>query len=87
MQAHGVAITGEVLALGVERTVAQRYEIPLRVPVAAIYSKRDGVVAWRACIDQWSPNVRHIEVSETHIGLAFSPRVLAIIADEIEGGG
>jgi len=73
--------------LEIERTVAQRYEIPLRVPVAAIYSKRDGVVAWRACIDQWSPNVRHIEVNETHIGLAFSPRVLAIIADEIEGGG
>jgi len=73
--------------LEIERTVAQRYEIPLRVPVAAIYSKRDGVVAWRACIDQWSPNVRHIEVNETHIGLAFSPRVLAIVADEIEGGG
>jgi len=73
--------------LEIERTVAQRYEIPLRVPVAAIYSKRDGVVAWRACIDQWSPSVRHIEVSETHIGLAFSPRVLAIVADEIEGGG
>jgi pimeloyl-ACP methyl ester carboxylesterase len=72
--------------LEIERTVAQRYEIPLRVPVAAIYSKRDGVVAWRACIDQWSPDVRHIEVSETHIGLAFSPRVLAIIVDEVERG-
>jgi pimeloyl-ACP methyl ester carboxylesterase len=70
--------------LEIERTIAKRYETPLRVPVAAIYSRRDGVVAWRACIDQWSPNVRHIEVGETHIGLAFSPRVLAIIADEIE---
>jgi pimeloyl-ACP methyl ester carboxylesterase len=70
--------------LEIERTVAQRYETPLRVPVAAIYSKRDGVVAWQACIDRWSPKVRHIEVGETHIGLAFSPRVLAIIAEEIE---
>jgi pimeloyl-ACP methyl ester carboxylesterase len=68
----------------IERAVADRYATPLRVPVTAIYSKHDGIVAWRACIDKWSPHVRHIEVSETHIGLAFSPRVLAIVADEVE---
>ncbi len=68
----------------VERAVKDRYATPLRVPVAAIYSKRDGIVAWQACIDKWSPNVRHIEVSETHVGLGFAPRVLAIVADEIE---
>jgi hypothetical protein len=54
------------------------------VPVTAIYSRRDGVVAWRACIDTWSPRVRHIEVSETHVGPGFAPRVLAIVADEVE---
>ena len=68
----------------VERAVKDRYATPLRVPVAAIYSKRDGIVAWQACIDKWSPHVRHIEVSETHVGLGFAPRVLAIVADEIE---
>lgn len=67
-----------------ERAVAARYETPLRVPVTAIYSKRDGIVAWRACIDRWSPDVRHVEVSETHVGLGFSPRVLALVADEID---
>lgn len=67
-----------------EQAVAARYATPLAVPVTAIYSKRDGVVAWRACIDRWSPNVRHIEVSETHVGLGFSPRVLDIIATAIE---
>jgi len=66
--------------------VADRYATPLRVPVTAIYSKRDGIVAWQACIDRWSPNVRHIEVSETHVGLGFSPRVLAIVADEVDQG-
>jgi pimeloyl-ACP methyl ester carboxylesterase len=69
----------------IERAIKDRYATPLRVPVTAIYSKRDGVVAWQACIDKWSPNVRHIEVSETHVGLGFAPRVLAIVADEIEG--
>jgi hypothetical protein len=68
----------------VERTIADRYATPLRVPVVAVYSKRDGVVAWQACIDRWSPDVRHVEVSETHVGLVFAPRVLSIIADEIE---
>lgn len=68
----------------IERAVADRYATPLRVPVTAIYSRRDGVVAWQACIDKWSPHVRHIEVSETHVGLAFAPRVLAIVAEAVE---
>jgi hypothetical protein len=63
--------------------VASRYRQPLRVPVTAIYSKRDGVVAWQACIDQWSPKVRHVEVDETHVGLVFAPRVLTIVAEEV----
>lgn len=68
----------------IERAVANRYATPLRVPVTAIYSRRDGVVAWQACIDRWSPDVRHVEVSETHIGLGFAPRALAIVADAME---
>jgi pimeloyl-ACP methyl ester carboxylesterase len=68
----------------IERGVAARFATPLRVPVTAIYSKRDGVVAWQACIDHWSANVRHIEVSETHLGMGFSPRVLSIVAEELE---
>jgi len=71
----------------IERAIADRYATPLQVPVAAIYSRRDGVVAWQACIDRWSPNVRHIEVSETHVGLGFAPRVLGLVATEIERDG
>ena len=64
----------------------ERYRTPLKVPVTAIYSKRDGVVAWQACIDRWSPKVEHVEVSETHVGLGFAPRVMQIIAEAIESG-
>ena len=67
-----------------EREVAERFATPLRVPVTAVYSRRDGVVAWQACIDHWSPQVRHIEVSETHLGLGFAPRVLGIVATELD---
>ncbi len=68
----------------IERAIKDRYATPLRVPVTAIYSRRDGIVAWRACVDRWSPNVRHIEVNETHVGLVFAPRVLGIVAEEVE---
>lgn len=67
-----------------ERVVMQRYEKPLEVPVTAIYSKRDGIVAWQACIDRWSPRVRHVEVDETHLGLVFSPRVRGLVAEAID---
>jgi hypothetical protein len=66
-----------------ERQVAERYAKPLRVPVVALYSRRDGVVAWQACIDHWSPRVRHVEVAETHLALGFAPRVLQIVAEEL----
>lgn len=68
----------------IERAVAERYRVPLRVPVTAIYSRRDGVVAWRACIDEWSPEVEHLQVDTTHVGLGFSPEVLEIVADRLQ---
>jgi pimeloyl-ACP methyl ester carboxylesterase len=70
----------------IEQAVRERYRTPLNVPVTAIYSRRDGVVAWQACIDRWSPRVNHVEVSETHIGLGFSPAVLALVAGALEQG-
>jgi pimeloyl-ACP methyl ester carboxylesterase len=67
-----------------EQAVKARYARTLETPVVAIYSKRDGVVAWQACIDRWSPNVRHVEVDECHVGMGFAPRVLRIVAEEVE---
>lgn len=70
----------------IEQKIAERYEVPLRVPVTAIYSRRDGVVAWEACIDCWSPEVRHVEVDCTHLGMGFCADVIRIVDEEIEGG-
>jgi hypothetical protein len=67
-----------------EGAVRDRYAKPLQTPVVAVYSKRDGIVAWQACIDRWSPNVRNIEVDESHIGMGFAPDVLRIVAEEVE---
>jgi len=67
----------------VEQAVEARYAKPLTTRVAAIYSRGDGVVAWRACIDERSPNVEHVEVETTHLGLGICPEVYEIIASRL----
>jgi pimeloyl-ACP methyl ester carboxylesterase len=39
----------------------------------AIYSKRDGIVDWRACLD---PAAEHVEVRTSHVGMAVDPVVM-----------
>ncbi|MEM1177584.1 MAG: alpha/beta fold hydrolase [Acidobacteriota bacterium] len=68
----------------IRRMVCERFEVPLEVPVLAVFSKRDGIVSWRACIDEWSPDVRHLEVSATHLSLGSSPDVLAAILEDLD---
>jgi pimeloyl-ACP methyl ester carboxylesterase len=67
------------------RRVAERLEptAPVPVPLTVIFSRRDGIVAWQACLDHTSPGVEHIEVSSTHIGMGIDPDVWAIVADRL----
>ncbi len=70
----------------IEREVAARSRFPLQVPVTAVYSKADRIVAWRACVDQAAPNVENVEVRTTHLGLGFAPGVYRIIAQRLAEG-
>lgn len=47
------------------------------VDFTALYSRRDGIVDWRACID---PAARAVEVRSSHVGMAFDPAVIALVA-------
>jgi len=67
----------------IEAAAAERNRIPLQVPVTAIYSRNDGVVAWRACVDDSGGDVEHVEVATTHLGLGFAPEVFLIIAQRL----
>lgn len=67
----------------IEALVEARYEKPLRVPVTAIYSKADGVVAWQACIDERSPGVEHVEVLSSHAGLGVSGAAFRVLAERL----
>lgn len=53
---------------------------PIRVPITAIFTRRDAAVDWRACIDRSSVDVTMVEVSSTHIGLGLDPDVWRTVA-------
>jgi triacylglycerol lipase len=51
-----------------------RQPLPPGVSFTTIYSRRDGIVDWRACVD---PLATPVEVTGSHFGMAFDPRVTA----------
>lgn len=56
---------------------------PLSVARAAIYTKDDGVLDWRSCLDD--EELLNIEVKGTHCGLAFNPQVYRVVARLLAG--
>ncbi|MGH7899189.1 MAG: alpha/beta hydrolase, partial [Candidatus Binatia bacterium] len=56
---------------------------PLSVPTTSIFSRTDGVVAWRSCLDEESGSCQNIEIVSSHIGMGHHPIALAIIADRL----
>lgn len=68
----------------IERATAERNRRPIRVPVTSIYSRRDRVVDWEACIDPVNEHVRHVEVDVGHLALGFNPKILRLVAQELD---
>lgn len=56
---------------------------PPPVPTAAIYTRRDGIVAWRSCLNPEAPEVENLEVSGAHVTIARNPQALAILAERL----
>ncbi len=53
------------------------------IPSTAIYSRTDGVVAWRMAMEEPSALTDNIEVYGSHCGLGFNPAVYYAIADRL----
>jgi triacylglycerol lipase len=52
--------------------------LPAEVRLVAVYSRSDGIVDWRACLD---PNAdEQVEVATSHIGMAVSPAAWKAVA-------
>jgi pimeloyl-ACP methyl ester carboxylesterase len=57
---------------------------PREVGFTSIYSRSDGVVAWRMCLD---PAADHVEIPSSHIGMAVNAHVFRAIARTLAGEG
>jgi len=57
-----------------------RRPLPDDVAFTAIYSKRDGICDWRACVD---PAATAVEVTASHVGMAVDPRVIRHVVDAL----
>ena len=64
----------DVLALGEEIGCVPQ------VPVTALYSKADGIVDWRCCLQDESATCVNVQVSSAHSAMGFHPEAQAVIA-------
>lgn len=58
-----------------------REPMPAGVAFTAIYSRRDAIVDWRACVD---PEASAVEVTSSHVGMAVDPRVIDVVTDALD---
>ncbi|GJL95854.1 MAG: alpha/beta hydrolase [Hyphococcus sp.] len=63
-----------------------KLNVPPPVPTTSVYSKTDGIVAWRGSVQETNPDnheTENIEVPASHFGLGVNPLVAYIIADRL----
>jgi pimeloyl-ACP methyl ester carboxylesterase len=53
------------------------------VPTTSIFSKTDGIVSWRGCIEKKSVSSESVEVAASHLGMGTHPQVLRIVANRL----
>jgi pimeloyl-ACP methyl ester carboxylesterase len=53
-----------------------RQPLPADVSFTAVYSRRDGIVDWRACID---PLATAVEVRSSHVGMVVDPAAIRAV--------
>ena len=58
--------------------------LPGGVRAVAIYSRSDGIVAWRSCLD---PDARHVEVRSSHTGMSVNRDVYRVLDGLLEQEG
>jgi hypothetical protein len=57
-------------------------DFPAGVGYVSVYSRSDGIVRWRSCLD---PAAEQVEVSASHIGMAVNADVFRAVAQTLEG--
>ncbi|MDK3255792.1 esterase/lipase family protein [Blastococcus capsensis] len=66
------------------RAVEQVRPAPaLSVPSTSVYSRWDGVVDWRGCLQEEGRTSENVAVHASHLGMGVDPAVLWIVADRL----
>jgi pimeloyl-ACP methyl ester carboxylesterase len=66
-----------------DQASCRRLKTPPPVPTSSIYSRTDGVVAWRSCQVKAGPRAENIEVRCSHLGLVFHHHVFTLVANRL----
>src|SRR3954454_17828520 len=53
---------------------------PAQIPYVSVYSRRDWVVDWRACVD---PAADNVEVDSSHVGMSVHPQVYELLGERL----
>ncbi len=97
LQLHAVGALGTLGAPGLFRRsclagdcCAEFWEqlaggLPPGVGFVSVYSKSDGIVDWRACLDPCADE--HVEIAASHIGMAVNPGCWRAVAAALERFG
>ena len=56
--------------------------MPPAVRAVSVYSRSDGIVSWRACLD---PSAEHVEVDSSHGGMSVNLEVYRLLAGILDG--
>jgi hypothetical protein len=58
--------------------------LPDDVAFVSVYSRSDGIVDWRSCLD---PCAEHVEVDSSHIGMTVNTSVYRVLAERLAAMG
>jgi pimeloyl-ACP methyl ester carboxylesterase len=65
------------------RRTREQIALPIGVPSTSVYSRWDGIVSWRTCIEPGTALHENVEVRCSHLGFGVDPATLWLVADRL----
>jgi triacylglycerol lipase len=56
--------------------------LPGGIEAVAVYSRSDGIVDWRTCVD---PHAESVEIDCSHCGMSVHPAVYRVLEQALDG--
>jgi pimeloyl-ACP methyl ester carboxylesterase len=56
---------------------------PPPVPTTSVFTRQDGVVHWKTCINPRAPRAENVEIYASHIGIIANPLAALVVADRL----